>query len=334
MSTYVARRIFGLIPVLLGISLLIFGITRAVPGDPATILLGQRASEEARERLRQDLGLDQPLPLQYFSFVSRALQGDLGRSIYSRIPVRESLLLRFPATLELALSAMLFSLLVGIPAGVLAALRRGSLVDTGIMFVALAGVSFPVFWLAIIFIYIFAVNLGVLPPSGRLSQALSFQPVTGLYVLDGLLRGRPEVSWNALRHLVLPALALSTIPTAIVVRMTRSAMLEVLSQDYIRTASAKGIARFRVVNKHALRNALLPVVTVVGLSFGSLLSGAILTETVFSWPGVGRWIYDAISARDYPIIQGGVIFVAFIFVIVNLIVDLSYALIDPRIQYT
>ncbi len=336
MSTYVVRRILGLIPVLLGISLLIFGITRAVPGDPATVLLGQRATEEARERLRQDLGLDQPLPLQYFSFVSRALQGDLGRSIYSRIPVRESLLLRFPATLELALSAMLFSLLVGIPAGVLAALRRGSLVDTGIMFVALAGVSFPVFWLAIIFIYIFAVNLGVLPPSGRLSQAVSFQfqPVTGLYVLDGLLRGRPEVSWNALRHLILPALALSTIPTAIVVRMTRSAMLEVLSQDYIRTASAKGIARFRVVNKHALRNALLPVVTVVGLSFGSLLSGAILTETVFSWPGVGRWIYDAISARDYPIIQGGVIFVAFIFVIVNLIVDLSYALIDPRIQYT
>ncbi len=334
MTTYVVRRILGLIPVLLGISLLIFGITRAVPGDPATILLGQRATEEARERLRQDLGLDQPLPVQYVSFVSRALQGDLGRSIYSRIPVRESLLLRFPATLELALTAMLFSLLVGIPAGILAALRRGSLIDTGIMFVALAGVSFPVFWLAIIFIYIFAVNLGVLPPSGRLSQSLSFQPVTGLYVLDGLLRGRPEVSWNALRHLVLPALALSTIPTAIVVRMTRSAMLEVLSQDYIRTASAKGLARFRVVNKHALRNALLPVVTVVGLSFGSLLSGAILTETVFSWPGVGRWIYDAISARDYPIIQGGIIFVAFIFVIVNLLVDLSYALIDPRIQYT
>lgn len=350
MTRYILRRILGLIPVLIGISLLVFTLTRIIPADPALLILGERSSPEARARLQTQLGLDRPLffnpagvaetgdpralfDSQYFSFVGGALTGDLGRSYFTRIDVRAGLAQRFPATFELAIVAMIFALVIGIPAGVIAALYRGTFVDTLMMIFALSGVSFPVFWLAIILIYIFAVNLGWLPPSGRLDVSLSLQPVTGFYVIDGLLRGRPDISWDALRHLVLPGIALGTIPLAIVVRMTRSAMLEVLGQDYVRTAKAKGLRPHLVVNKHALRNALLPVVTVVGLSFGSLLSGAILTETVFSWPGIGRWIYDAISSRDYPIIQGGVLFVAFIFVMVNLIVDLSYALIDPRIQY-
>ena len=350
MTRYILRRILGLIPVLIGISLLVFTLTRIIPADPALLILGERSSPEARARLQTQLGLDRPLffnpagvaetgdpraffDSQYFSFVGGALTGDLGRSYFTRIDVRAGLTQRFPATFELAIVAMIFALVIGIPAGVIAALYRGTFVDTLMMIFALSGVSFPVFWLAIILIYIFAVNLGWLPPSGRLDVSLNLQPVTGFYVIDGLLRGRPDISWDALRHLVLPGIALGTIPLAIVVRMTRSAMLEVLGQDYVRTAKAKGLRPHLVVNKHALRNALLPVVTVVGLSFGSLLSGAILTETVFSWPGIGRWIYDAISSRDYPIIQGGVLFVAFIFVMVNLIVDLSYALIDPRIQY-
>jgi len=330
--------------------MLIFAITRLVPGDPAIALLGQRSSEEARAQLRIELGLDQPVWLnfeafaeegprglvraQYPIYMSRLVRGDLGRSIFSRIPVTESLRSRFPATIELTLFAMAFAVFVGVPAGVWAARHRGKIQDTAVMTLALSGVSFPVFWLAIILIYVFAVTLGWLPPSGRLSVATQLEPITGLYVLDAILRGNGAALVDALRHLVLPALALGTIPLAIIVRMTRSSMLEVLSQDYVRTARSKGVIERVVVNKHALRNALLPVVTVIGLSFGSLLSGAILTETVFSWPGIGRWVYDAISARDYPIIQGGVLFVAFIFVLVNLIVDLSYAFIDPRIQYS
>ena len=324
----------GLIPVLFGISLLVFSLTRVIPADPALLMLGERSTPEARERLREELGLNRPLPVQYAEFAWGALRGDLGQSYLTRINVRQGLAERFPATFELTIAAMLFALLIGIPAGVLAALNRGTLLDTMLMVGALSGVSFPVFWLAIILIYIFSVNLQLLPPGLRLDVGLrGFESVTGFLVLDGLLRGRPSVSLNALEHLILPGIALGTIPLAIVVRMTRSSMLEVLGQDYVRTARAKGLVQRIVVNKHALRNALLPVVTVVGLSFGALLSGAILTETVFAWPGIGKWIYDAIQARDYPIVQGGVVFVAFVFVIVNLLVDLSYALIDPRIQY-
>ncbi len=351
MTGYIVRRLLGLIPVLFGVTLLIFAITRVIPGDPAVAMLGQRSSPELRERLRADLGLDRPLwfnveqasetgsigalfDSQYFDYMGGLLSGDLGRSIYTRIPVRESLSNRFPATLELTLIAMFFAVLIGVPAGVWAALRRGSLADTAVMTIALSGVSFPVFWLAIILIYIFAVNLGWFPPSGRLTPGIPLQPITGLYLLDSLLRGNFTAAWDVLRHLILPAIALGTIPLAIVVRMTRSSMLEVLGQDYVRTARAKGLGERSVVNKHALRNALLPVVTVIGLSFGTLLSGAILTETVFSWPGIGRWVYDAIAMRDYPVIQGGVLFVAFLFVLVNLLVDLTYSLIDPRIQYS
>lgn len=351
MTGYVARRLLGLVPVLFGISLLVFTITRIIPADPALLLLGQRATPEARDRIREQLGLNRPLffnfeelqetgnlaslfDTQYFDFAIGALQGDLGQSIFSRIDVLAGLAIRFPATFELAMMAMLFALIFGIPLGVLAALKRGTPTDTGLMIVALSGVSFPVFWLAIILIYIFSVNLGWLPPGGRISVSYIFDPITGFFLLDTLLQGRFELFWDVAKHLILPSIALGTIPLAIVVRMTRSSMLEVLGQDYVRTAKAKGLMQRVIVNKHALRNALLPVVTVIGLSFGALLSGAILTETVFNWPGVGKWIYDSILARDYPVIQGGIMFVAFVFVIINLLVDLSYVFIDPRIQYS
>lgn len=351
MNAYVLRRLLGLVPVLIGVTLLIFFLTRVIPGDPATAMLGQRAAPNLLERLRNDLGLDRPLFLnfeaaresgdvlqvfdsQYFSYMGGLLTFDLGRSIYTLIPITESLAHRFPATFELTIAAMLIAVILGIPAGVLAATRRGTISDTAIMLLALSGVSFPVFWLAIIFIYVFAVVLGWLPPSGRLSVGMNLEPITGMYVLDALLRGQFRVALDAAKHLIMPAIALGTIPLAIVVRMTRSAMLDVLGQDYVRTARSKGLQEARVVRVHALRNALLPVITVIGLSFGSLLSGALLTETVFSWPGIGRWVYDAIAARDYPVIQGGVLFVAVMFAIVNLLVDLTYALIDPRIQYS
>ena len=351
MTAYLLRRVLGLIPVLVGVTLLIFFLTRVIPGDPATAMLGQRAAPNLLERLRNDLGLDRPLFVntaefretgdvrslfdsQYFDYMGGLLRLDMGRSIYTLIPITQSLGNRFPATFELTLFAMAFAVLFGVPAGVFAATRRGSLADTSIMIVALSGVSFPVFWLAIIMIYLFAVVLGWLPPSGRLSIQLSIDRITGMYVLDALLTANWRAAWDALKHMIMPAIALGTIPLAIVVRMTRSAMLDVLGQDYVRTARSKGLAEDRVVRKHALRNAMLPVITVIGLSFGALLSGAILTETVFSWPGIGRWVYDAIAARDYPIIQGGVIFVAAMFVLVNLLVDLSYAVIDPRIQYS
>ncbi len=350
LTTYLLRRVLGLIPVLFGVSLLIFAITRIIPGDPAVALLGQRAAPAALEQLREDLGLFLPVWVnfeavgergfaglfdsQYFNYMRDLLSGDLGRSIFSRIPVAQSLVTRFPATLELSLFAMTFALGVGIPAGVWAALNRGRPADTAVMAIAVSGVSMPVFWLAIIFIYVFAVTLGWLPPSGRLSTGVDLEPITNLYLLDAILRGNLPVFVDVLKHLILPAVALGTIPLAIVVRMTRSAMLEVLSQDYVRTARSKGLDERVVVRKHALRNALLPVITVVGLSFGALLSGAILTETVFSWPGIGRWVYDAIAARDYPIIQGGILFVAFVVTLINLFVDLLYAVVDPRIQYS
>ena len=290
MTRYIFRRILGLIPVLVGISLLVFTLTRIIPADPALLILGERSTPEAQARLREQLGLNEPLffnteaftetgapgslfDSQYFNFVGGALTGDLGRSYFTRIDVRDGLVQRFPATFELAVTAMILAICIGVPAGVIAALYRGTFVDTLMMIGALSGVSFPVFWLAIILIYIFSINLGWLPPSQRLDVSLSFQPITGMYVLDGLLRGRPDVSWNALKHLVLPGIALGTIPLAIVVRMTRSAMLEVLGQDYIRTAKAKGLQRSLVVNKHALRNALLPVVTLSVCRSGRFFRG-------------------------------------------------------------
>ncbi|WP_424952012.1 ABC transporter permease [Deinococcus sp.] len=344
MGVFVFRRLWRTLLVLLGISVVVFAFVRALPGDPATAILGERANPDAVAKLTRQLGLDKPwflnvadpahlLDAQYPLYLNKVLHGDLDKGQKSQIPVADELKSRFPATLELALAAMFFALLVGLPAGIVAALRRNSVWDSLATTISLVGVSMPVFWLGLLLSYFFAVVLGWFPPSARLSTGVTLEPITGLYVLDGLLRGRLDVAANALSHLVLPAVALGTIPMAITARITRSSLLEVLGQDYVRTAKAKGLSPRLVTLKHAMRNALLPVVTVIGLQTGLLLGGAVLTETIFSWPGLGSWLYDAISGRDYPVIQGGVIFAALVVSLVNLLVDLSYALLDPRIQY-
>jgi peptide/nickel transport system permease protein len=333
MLTYVIKRILGVIPVLLCVSMLVFGFLRLIPGDPALVMLGERATPANIARVREQLGLNKPLYEQYLTFLGNALRGDLGRSVLRQEPVTQELLRRFPATIELALAALLFAIAVGIPAGVISAVRRGSWFDSSSMLVALTGVSMPIFWLGLMLIYLFAVVLHLLPTGGRLDAGTQLAPITNLVLVDSLLRGNIPVFIQGFRHLLLPALALGTIPMAIIARMTRSSMLEVLGQDYIRTAHAKGLMARTVVVRHALRNAWLPIITVVGLQVGLLLSGAILTETVFSWPGIGRWLVDAIYARDYPIVQGVTLVIALIFVVVNLSVDILYALVDPRIRF-
>jgi len=335
MARYIIRRLFNLIPVLLGITLLVFAFLHLIPGDPATVLAGERATPEQVAALRERLGLNAPLPVQYLTFLGNLIRLNFGTSIISGVSIAEDIRLRWPATFELAVAAMLIAIVLGIPAGVIAAVRKNSVVDNVTMSGSLIGVSMPVYWLGLLLIYLFAVNLNWLPPSGRLSvdAGFTFKPITGFYVLDALLQFDIRALRDVLAHLILPALTLSTIPLAIIARITRSAMLEVLSQDYIRTARAKGLLERWVIFKHALKNALLPVVTIIGLQFGTLLGGAILTETIFSWPGIGLWIYEGILARDYPVVQGGVVFVAIAFVLINLLVDISYALLDPRIQY-
>jgi peptide/nickel transport system permease protein len=333
--SYFLRRLLGLIPVLFGISILVFAFVRAIPGDPAIVILGERASPEALIRIRTNMGLDRPIQEQYLKYMGNLLQGDLGTSIFSQIAISDDIKRRFPATLELSIAAMLFALLVGVPLGIMAAVRRNSAVDNAAMAIALIGVSMPVFWLGMIMKFIFSVQSKIFPPSARIDDVLSFSfvPITNMLVLDGILRLNPAIAWDAMLHLVMPAIALGTIPMAIIARMTRSSMVEVLSQDYVRTARAKGLVQRSVIWKHALRNAMLPVITVVGLSFGGLLSGAVLTESIFAWSGIGSWIYEGISQRDYPVIQSGVLLVSFVFVMVNLMVDMSYAFFDPRIQY-
>ncbi|EKU97671.1 ABC-type dipeptide/oligopeptide/nickel transport system, permease component [Leptolyngbya sp. PCC 7375] len=335
MGRYILKRLLHLVPVLLGISLLVFAFLHLIPGDPALVLLGDRANPDQVAALRERMGLNEPLPLQYLSFLGSLLKFDLGESIFTGIPIWDEIKLRWPATFELSVSAMLIALILGIPAGVIAAVRKNSWIDNLTMSGSLLGVSMPVYWLGLLLVYLFAVNLQWLPPSGRIGieTGLAFEPITGFFIFDALVQGDFAALKNILSHLVLPAVTLSTIPLAILARITRSAMLEVLSQDYIRTARAKGLVELFVIGKHALKNAMLPVVTIVGLEFGTLLGGAILTETIFSWPGIGKWIYEGILQRDYPVVQGGVIFVAFVFVLVNLIVDISYAFLDPRIQY-
>ena len=335
MGRYIVRRLLQLVPVLLGISLLVFTFLHLIPGDPAVTMLGDRATPDQVEVLRERMGLNEPLPLQFLSFLGSLMTFDLGTSIFTGVPIWDEIRLRWPATFELSVVAMLIALVLGIPAGVIAAVRKNSLIDNAMMSGSLLGVSMPVYWLGLLLVYLFAVNLQWLPPSGRIGvdQGFAFQPITGFFIFDALIQGDFQALQNILAHLVLPAVTLSTIPLAILARITRSAMLEVLSQDYIRTARAKGVLEFWVVAKHALKNAMLPVVTIVGLEFGTLLGGAILTETIFSWPGIGKWIYEGILLRDYPVVQGGVVFVAFVFVLINLIVDVSYAFLDPRIQY-
>ena len=335
MARYIVRRILNLIPVLLGITLLVFTFLHLIPGDPAVVMAGERSTPEQINALREQLGLNQPLPLQYLIFLWNLIRFNFGTSIISGVTIAEEIKVRWPATFELSVAAMLVAIIIAIPAGVLAAVRKNSLLDNLTMSGSLLGVSLPVYWLGLLLIYLFAVNLNWLPPSGRLSidMGFNFKPITGFYILDALLQGNFKALQDVLAHLILPALTLGTIPLAIIARITRSAMLEVLSQDYIRTARAKGLLEIWVIFKHALKNALLPVVTIIGLQFGTLLGGAILTETIFSWPGIGSWIYEGILARDYPVVQGGVVFVAVTFVLINLLVDLSYAFLDPRIQY-
>lgn len=335
MGQYIARRLLNLIPILLGITLLVFVFLHLIPGDPAVVMSGERATPEQVAALKERLGLNQPLPLQYLKFLLNLIRFDLGNSIISGVPIIDEIKTRWPATFELSVAAMLIAILLGIPAGVLAAVRKNSPVDNLTMSSSLLGVSMPVYWLGLLLIYLFAVNLNWLPPNGRISvnAGFAFKPITNFYVLDALLRLDMKALKDVLAHLILPAVTLSTIPLAIIARITRSAMLEVLSQDYIRTARAKGVLELGVIFKHALKNALLPVVTIIGLQFGALLGGAILTETIFSWPGIGSWIYEGILSRDYPVVQGGVVFIAIAFVLINLLVDISYAFLDPRIQY-
>jgi peptide/nickel transport system permease protein len=322
-----------IIPVLLGVSIVVFFMVRAIPGDPAQLLLGQQATEEQVQQVRHNMGLDKPVIVQYGIFLADALRGDLGSSIVTGRPVTTELLARFPATLELTLFAMLVAVLVGVPVGVISAVKQYSWLDKFTSVLALTGISMPIFWLAMILIVIFFVNLGWLPFPGRLSTGYAVTSITGLVLVDSLLTLNFSAFWDGFLHLVMPAIALGTIPMAVVMRMTRSSMLEVMGEDYVRTARAKGVVPWRVIFKHALRNALLPTVTVIGLQAGLLMGGAVITETIFSWPGVGQIAYDSVNRRDYAMIQGVVLYGATLFVLVNLLVDVLYAVLDPRVRY-
>ncbi len=322
-----------LIPVLLGVSLVVFFMVRMIPGDPAQLLLGQTATPDQVQALRERLGLNQPLPVQYVVFLGDALTGDLGNSIVTGRPVTAELAERFPATLELALAALLFAVAIGVPVGVIAAVRQYSLLDKITSVVALTGVSMPIFWLALVLVVIFTVQLELLPFPGRVGGDVAISSITGLALVDSLLTFNLAGFWDALLHLIMPAVALGTIPLAVITRMTRSSMLEVMNEDFIRTARAKGVVPRRVVFRHALRNAMLPTVTVIGLQFGLLMGGAVLTETIFTWNGIGQIALESIYRRDYAMIQGVVLYGATFFVLVNLLVDLLYAVLDPRVRY-
>ena len=330
---YAIKRFLTIVPVLVGVSLIVFGFIHLIPGDPAVTMLGERATPERVAEIRTQLGLDRPLYVQYLIYVGKIVRGDLGASILRGDPVLHDLAKRFPATVELALSAITVAVLIGVPMGIVAAVWRNSLFDALSRLIALTGVSMPIFWLGLMLAWVFGVVLGLLPTGFRLNTSVTIVPVTNLFLVDSLLAGDGEAFAAAARHLVLPAVALSTIPMAVIARMTRASLLEILSQDYIRTAESKGLPQRAVILRHAMRNALLPVMTVTGLQIGRLLAGAILTETIFSWPGIGLWIFEAIQARDYPIVQGATLFIATIFVLVNLLTDLLYAVVDPRIRY-
>jgi peptide/nickel transport system permease protein len=329
---FVIRRVLQLVPILLGLSLLLFGWLRALPGGPAQALLGERATAEQVAQIERLYGLDQPWYVQYAKWLGRAVTFDFGNSARTHRPVVEEMGRTFPATIELAIAAIIFAVGVGIPLGYYAARRYGTWLDNITVVGSLLGVAIPVFFLAYILKYIFAVRLGWFPTSGRQDPRMGGEHPTGFYVLDGLITGNPSASWDAIIHLILPAIALGSIPLAIIVRITRASVLDVVHEDYVRTAEAKGLLERTITRRHVLRNALLPVATVVGLSAGLLLSGAILTETVFAFDGVGRFVYEAISNRDYAVLQGFILIIAAMYVMVNLVVDVSYGLIDPRIR--
>lgn len=335
MFLFFLRRLAVVIPTFIGVTVVAFSLIRLVPGDPVELMAGERGMDPARhEQLKREMGLDAPLTVQYGRYVWDILHGDLGKSIVTREPVLTEFLTLFPATLELSLFATLLAVIVGLPIGVLAAVRRGGVIDHTVMSVSLAGYSMPIFWWGLLLILLFSVNLGWTPVSGRISVMFFPEPVTGFMLIDTLLSEDEGDFLSALSHLILPSIVLGTIPLAVIARMTRSSMLEVLGEDYVRTARAKGLSPARVIVIHALRNALIPVVTVIGLQVGVMMGGAILTETIFSWPGIGSWLIGSIYRRDYPVLQGGILLIASIVMIVNLAVDVIYGIINPRIRHS
>jgi dipeptide transport system permease protein len=333
MLRFLLARLLTFVPTFLGVTLISFSFIRLLPGDPIVVMAGERGlTEERYDELVQQFGFDEPLLVQYWDYLTGVIRGDLGVSFVTKRPVWDEFFALFPATLELSLCAITFAILLGIPAGVIAAVNRGKFFDRALMSSALVGYSMPIFWWALLLIIVFSGNLGWTPVSGRIDLIYFFDRVTGFMLIDSLLSGQEGAFVSAVRHLILPTIVLGTIPLAVIARQTRSAMLEVLSEDYIRTARAKGLTPIRVNGLHALRNALIPVVTVIGLSVGTLLAGAILTETIFSWPGIGKWMVDSIFRRDYPVVQGGLLLIAVVVMIVNLTVDMLYGLINPRIR--
>ncbi|MEF2550807.1 ABC transporter permease subunit [Aurantimonas sp. A2-1-M11] len=333
MLRFFVGRIAILVPTFIGVALVAFFFIRLLPGDPVQMMAGERGlSPERHAELSAMLGYDRPLPIQFWNFLTGLFQGDFGQSITTRRPVLDEFLTLFPATLELAFCAMVLAIVLGIPAGVFAAVKRGSWFDQSIMGAALVGYSMPIFWWGLLLIIFFSGVLQWTPVSGRISLLYYFPSTTGFMLIDSLRSGQAGAFTSALSHLILPSVVLATIPLAVIARQTRSAMLEVLGEDYVRTARAKGLGQRRVVGVHALRNALIPVVTTIGLQVGVLLAGAILTETIFSWPGIGKWMVDSVFRRDYPVVQGGLLLIAMIIMFVNLIVDLLYGVINPRVR--
>ena len=335
MFRFLITKLTQLIPTFIGITVLSFAFIRLLPGDPVTLLAGERGvTPERHAELMTLFGYDKPIWQQYFYYVADILQGDLGKSVVTKQPVLQEFFTLFPATVELSICAIVFAVVLGLPAGIIAAVKRGSWFDHTFMGVALTGYSMPIFWWALILIIVFSTPpLSWTPVSGRIDILYYFLTPTGFMLIDSLLSGEKGAFWSALRHLILPSIALGTIPLAVFARQTRSAMLEVLGEDYVRTARAKGLPPWRIIGLHALRNALIPVVTVIGLSVGVLLAGAILTETIFAWPGIGKWMVDSISRRDYPSVQGGLFLIGIIVMIVNISVELLYGLINPRIRH-
>ncbi|WP_425405308.1 ABC transporter permease subunit [Hwanghaeella sp.] len=328
------RRVGLMIPTFIGATLLSFLFIRMLPGDPVLLMAGERGmTEERYQRLLHEFGFDRPYWQQYLDYLWGVLQGDLGESFRTKVPVLQEFLTLFPATMELSLCAMFLAVVVGIPAGVIAAIRRGRTLDHTVMGAALIGYSMPIFWWALMLIIVVSGMLEWTPVSGRISFLFFFEPVTGFMLIDSLLSDQKGAFLSAVNHLILPSIVLGTIPLAVVARQTRSAMLEVLGEDYVRTARAKGLSPLRVVGIHALRNAMIPVITTIGLQIGVLFAGAILTETIFAWPGVGKWMIDSVSARDYEVVQGGLLLIAMIVMVVNLTVDLLYGLINPKVRH-
>lgn len=333
MLKYVLTRLLTFLPTFIGVTLISFGFIRALPGDPIIVMAGERGiSEERYAELVAQFGFDKPLTVQFWDYLKGVLQGDLGTSFVTKKPVWDEFFALFPATLELSLCAMIFAIVLGLPAGVIAAVNRGKLFDRALMSTALIGYSMPIFWWALLLIIVFSGQLHWTPVSGRIDLIYYFPNPTGFMIFDAIASGQDGALWSALRHLILPTIVLGTIPLAVIARQTRSAMLEVLGEDYIRTARAKGLPPARVNGIHALRNAMIPVITVIGLSVGTLLAGAILTETIFSWPGIGKWMVDSIFRRDYPVVQGGLLLTAVMVMIVNFIVDILYGVINPKIR--